>query len=222
MQARIRAQRLQQSVDCRLFEHDRKHAILEAIIVEDVAKANGDHAAKSSGRQREHSEFARRADAEVAPADDDLCSGVGRIVEHEIAARRPVPLEAPIVKQRLRKDRSHQEAARRQLIVSMFASSRGTATASKRRKGVMQGSSNDARWRYGRRSRWRRPTQDHECVRLPGPCRPGKLRFNVAAQRWPGEGYRRWRRRTSNSRSRATRTPHRQRRDRAPPLRRRV
>src|SRR3954469_143436 len=63
---------------------DRQHAVLEAVVVEDVAELGRDHAADAVVHQRPGRVLARGAAAEVVVGDDDLRLAVGWLVEHEI------------------------------------------------------------------------------------------------------------------------------------------
>src|SRR5262249_22112662 len=63
---------------------DRQHAVLEAVVVEDVAERGRDHAADAEIHQRPGRVLARRAAAEIVACDQDLGLAIGRLVEDEI------------------------------------------------------------------------------------------------------------------------------------------
>ena len=80
---------------------DRQHAVLEAVVVEDVAELRRDHAADAVVHQRPGRVLARGAAAEVVVGDDDLGLAVGRLVEHEIRVLAAVVLVAQLREQAL-------------------------------------------------------------------------------------------------------------------------
>ena len=66
---------------------DRQHAVLEAVVVENVAERGRDHAADAEIHQRPGRVLARAA-AEIVAGDQDLGLAIGRLVEHEIRVLR--------------------------------------------------------------------------------------------------------------------------------------
>ncbi len=71
-------------------DHDGQNAVLEAVVVEDVGEARGDHAADAEIEQRPGRVLARRTAAEIVARDEDLGLPIGRLVEHEIRVLRTV------------------------------------------------------------------------------------------------------------------------------------
>ena len=65
-----------------------QQAVLEAVVVEDVGEAGGDHAADAEVQQRPGRVLAARAAAEVVAGDQHAGALVGRLVEHEVRASR--------------------------------------------------------------------------------------------------------------------------------------
>src|SRR6266852_9952 len=63
---------------------DRQHAVLEAVVVEDVAERGRDHAADAEIHERPRRVLARGAAAEIVARDQDLRLAIGRLVEHEV------------------------------------------------------------------------------------------------------------------------------------------
>ena len=63
---------------------DRQHAILEAVIVENIAERGRDHAADAEIHQRPGRVFPRGTAAEIVAGDQDLGFAIGRLVEDEI------------------------------------------------------------------------------------------------------------------------------------------
>ena len=85
---------------------DRQHAVLEAVVVEDVAERGRDHAADAEIHQRPGRVLARGAAAEIVAGDQDLGLAIGRLVEHEVgvlaavvagsASPRTGPMPSPV------------------------------------------------------------------------------------------------------------------------------
>src|SRR5580704_8763772 len=63
---------------------DRQHAVLEAVVVENVAERGRDHAGDAEIQQRPRRVLARGAAAEIVAGDQNLRFAIGRLVEHEI------------------------------------------------------------------------------------------------------------------------------------------
>ena len=80
---------------------DRKDAVLEAVIVENVGEAGRDDRANAEVEQGPGRMFARGAAAEIVFRNQDLRVPVGRLVEHEIGIFRAVVLVAHFRKQPL-------------------------------------------------------------------------------------------------------------------------
>ena len=73
---------------------DRQDAVLEAVVVEDVAERGRDHAADAEIQQRPRRVLAARAAAEIVARDQDLGVAIGRLVEDEIRVLAAVVLVA--------------------------------------------------------------------------------------------------------------------------------
>ena len=80
---------------------DRQHAVLEAVVVEDVAELGRDHAADAVVHQRPGRVLARGAAAEIVVGDHDLGLAIGRLVEHEVRVLAAVVLVAHLGEQAL-------------------------------------------------------------------------------------------------------------------------
>src|SRR3984893_7559840 len=63
---------------------DRQHAVLEAVVVENVPERGRDHAGDAEIHQRPGRVLARGAAAEIVVGDQNLRLAIGRLVEHEI------------------------------------------------------------------------------------------------------------------------------------------
>src|SRR5580658_3083617 len=63
---------------------DRQHAVLEAVVVENVAERGRDDAGDAEIHQRPGCVLARGAAAEIVVGDQDFRLAIGRLVEHEI------------------------------------------------------------------------------------------------------------------------------------------
>src|SRR5207245_1911470 len=168
----------------------RQQAVLEAVLMEDVAEARRDHRAHAVGRQRPHRGLARGAAAEVLGGDDDPGSAVRRLVQDEVGPLGAVATEAHVVKQEARVLGNAPvlaEEARRDHAIGVDV-----------REIDRHADGGDARKRfhvYAPRVRTSvsRPVTaaaaaiagDMRCVRAPLPWRPSKLRFDVDATRSP-------------------------------------
>src|SRR5262249_31285477 len=63
---------------------DRQHAVLEAVVVEDVAERGRDHATDAEVHQRPRRVLARGAATEIVTGDQNFGLAIGRLVEHEV------------------------------------------------------------------------------------------------------------------------------------------
>src|SRR5471032_1891854 len=63
-------------------ERHRKNAVMETVVVEDVAEVGRDHRLDAHALQRPHRALAARPAAEVLAAEDDRRAAVGLLVEH--------------------------------------------------------------------------------------------------------------------------------------------
>ena len=63
---------------------DRQHAVLEAVVVENVAERGRDHAGDAEIHERPGRVLARGAATEIVAGDQNLGLAIGRLVEHEI------------------------------------------------------------------------------------------------------------------------------------------
>jgi hypothetical protein len=93
----------EQLVHCRIVQPDREHAVLEAVVVEDVGETRRDEHAKSVVGKRPGGVLAARATAEVAPRQEDAGTAVFGPVQLEIGIVRPVVVKPPIEEQVLSK-----------------------------------------------------------------------------------------------------------------------
>src|SRR6185437_1567703 len=75
---------VEQFVEVVLADADRQNAVLEAVIVEDVAEGGRDHAADAEIEQRPQRVLAARAAAEIVARDQNPGVAVGRLVEDEL------------------------------------------------------------------------------------------------------------------------------------------
>jgi hypothetical protein len=71
---------IHQLVEVFLADDDRQNAVLEAVVVEDVGEAGGDHAADAEIEQRPGRVLARGAAAEIVAGDEDLRIAPGRLL----------------------------------------------------------------------------------------------------------------------------------------------
>src|SRR5471030_764856 len=75
----------------------RQDAVLEAVVVEDVAEVGRDHRLDAHALQRPHRAFAGGAAAEVLSGQDDRRVAVGLLVEDAVGIFRTVRLEADLL-----------------------------------------------------------------------------------------------------------------------------
>src|SRR5690606_9942557 len=80
---------------------DGQDAVLEAVVVENVGEAGGDHAAYAEIEKRPGRMLARGPAAEIVAGDQDLGVAVGRLVQNEIRIFRTVLIVAHLGKQAL-------------------------------------------------------------------------------------------------------------------------
>src|SRR3954468_12820236 len=85
---------IEQLVEVGLRDSDRQDAVLEAVVVEDVAERGRDHAANAEIEQRPGRMLAAGAAAEIVAGDQDLGAAIGRLVEDEIRILAAVILVA--------------------------------------------------------------------------------------------------------------------------------
>ena len=78
----------EQRIDFMRGENDRQQSVLEAVVVEDIGEAGGDHRAEAVFVQRPRRVFARGAAAEVLARQQHAGAGIARGVEHEIGIER--------------------------------------------------------------------------------------------------------------------------------------
>ncbi len=90
---------VEQLLQVALRDHDRQDAVLEAVVVEDVAERGRDHAADAEIEQRPGRVLARGTAAEVVVGDEDLGLAIGRLVQHEIRVLAAVVTIAPLREQ---------------------------------------------------------------------------------------------------------------------------
>ena len=84
---------------------DGQNAVLEAVVIKDVRKVGGDHAADTEVEQRPGRMFARRAAAEIVTRDDDRRVAVGGLVEDEVRVLGSILAIAHLGEQALRRGR---------------------------------------------------------------------------------------------------------------------
>src|SRR5262245_26176092 len=75
---------IEQLVEILGRDPDGQNAVLEAVVVENVAELGGDHAADAEIEQCPGRMLAARAAAEIVAGDEDFGVAVGRLVEHEV------------------------------------------------------------------------------------------------------------------------------------------
>src|ERR1700722_8903383 len=85
---------VEQFVEVVLGDADRQNAVLETVVVEDVAERGRDHAADAEIEQRPWRVFAAGAAAEIVAGDQHLGAAIGRLVEDEIRVLAAVVLVA--------------------------------------------------------------------------------------------------------------------------------
>src|SRR5207247_4649829 len=84
-----------------LGDTDWQDAVLEAVVVENIAERGRDHAADAKIEQRPRRVFAARTAAEIVARDQNFGVAVGRLVEDEIRVLAAVVLVALFRKQPL-------------------------------------------------------------------------------------------------------------------------
>src|SRR6266571_1220777 len=94
---------VEQFVEVVLGDADRQNAVLEAVVVEDIAKRGRDHATDAEIQQRPRRVFAARTTAEIIARDQNFGVAVGRLVEDEIRILAAVILVALFREQPLAK-----------------------------------------------------------------------------------------------------------------------
>src|SRR5665213_1038389 len=94
---------VEQFVEVFLGNADRQNAVLETVVVENVAERGRDQAANAEIEQRPGRVFAARAAAEIIAGDQDLGVAVGRLVEDEVRIFAAVILVALFREQPLAK-----------------------------------------------------------------------------------------------------------------------
>ena len=88
-----------------LIEPDRHHAVLKAVIEEDVGERRRDHGPEAVVGQSPRGMLAAGAAAKVPPRQEDARPGRRRLVELELRVRRAVGQEPPVEEQILAKPR---------------------------------------------------------------------------------------------------------------------
>ena len=171
------------------WQFHRQQAVPQAIGLEDRREAGRDHGTDAPFGQRPHRMFAAGAAAEILPAQQDLRALAARIIEHkrrigpprihiQIAPRRKQPIGQPGAP-----GGAHFPAGDDGIGVDIVAQQRDghRSEAGEGRHANTLGSaitpasalattvSGDAMW-----------------VRMPGPCRPSKLRLVLLIVRLPG------------------------------------
>mmetsp|Transcript_32545 Transcript_32545/g.80233 ORF Transcript_32545/g.80233 Transcript_32545/m.80233 type:complete len:833 (+) Transcript_32545:138-2636(+) len=81
----------------RLRQYDGQHAVLEAVVEEDVGEGRADHAADAEVVDGPRRVLARRPAPEVGTRDEDLGLAVARLVQHKLRALLAVLVEAHLV-----------------------------------------------------------------------------------------------------------------------------
>jgi hypothetical protein len=92
---------LEQLFDVVLVQHDGEHAVLEAVVVEDVGKAGGDDDANAPVLERPRRMLAAGAAAEVVARDEHAGPLVARMIQFELVIDRAVRMAGPVPKQKL-------------------------------------------------------------------------------------------------------------------------
>src|SRR5579863_10019095 len=80
---------------------DRQHAVLKAVVVENIAERCRDHAGDAEIEKRPRRVLARGAAAEIVAGDQNLGLAIGRLVEHEIRVLAAVVAKALLGEQAL-------------------------------------------------------------------------------------------------------------------------
>ena len=94
---------VEQFVEVVLGDADRQNAVLEAVVVEDIAERGRDHAADAEIQQRPWRVFAARTAAKIIAGDQNFGVAIGRLVEDEIRVLAAVVLVALFREQPLAK-----------------------------------------------------------------------------------------------------------------------
>src|SRR5262245_47274482 len=81
------------------FQRQRQHAILEAVIKEDVGEARRDDAAESIIQQRPRRVFSGRPAAEIVARQQDRSALVAWLIEEEASVASSISAVAPIGEQ---------------------------------------------------------------------------------------------------------------------------
>ena len=90
-----RAKRPEQAIHFGLRQRHRQKAVLEAVVVEDVAERRRDHAAKAEVLQRPRRMLARAATAEILACNEDLGALVAGLVEDELLVEEALRVVHP-------------------------------------------------------------------------------------------------------------------------------
>ena len=98
---RVLGRPLEQIFDLRFAQPDRQHAVLEAVVVEDVGEAGGDDDAKAVVLERPGGVLAAGAAAEIPPGQEHGRALGGGLVELEVRVRRAVVALRPVPEQKL-------------------------------------------------------------------------------------------------------------------------
>src|SRR5450631_943031 len=83
-----------------------KKSIFCAVIGENVRERRGDHRAEAEVGQRPHRMLARRPAAKILSRDQNACSHIARLVEHEVRVLPSLCAEPPVIKEKLAKTRA--------------------------------------------------------------------------------------------------------------------
>src|SRR5579872_783547 len=94
---------VEQLVEIFLGNADRQNAVLEAVVIEDVAERGRDHAADAEVEQGPWRMLAARAAAEVIAGNKYLGVAIGRLVENEIRVLAAVVVVTPFREKSLAK-----------------------------------------------------------------------------------------------------------------------
>src|SRR6185503_15589195 len=84
-----RSRVVKQLVDLGLRQRDRQEAVLQRVVLEDLAERGRDDGLEAVVAQRPGRVLARGADAEVAARQQDLRALVARLVQHELRVLAP-------------------------------------------------------------------------------------------------------------------------------------
>src|SRR5260221_4339235 len=174
---------VEELVDLVIAQHHRQHAVLEAVGEEDVAERWRDHTAKAVVDQRPGRVLARGAAAEVLAPEKDRRALVARLIEHELRVLAPrgeqrigeaglldrlqVLLRDDLVRIHVRPVERRDETVQQRELFHQRHSRMSTKWPAIAAAAAIAGLT--------------------RCVRPPSPWRPSKLRFEVEAQRSPGE-----------------------------------